>query len=333
MEKLFHIIEARQFDSENLERIFRYAEEMEEFTKQIKIYSKNFSGSECYADTYKEICKVKGKEMITLFYQPSTRTHASFKIAFERLGGKVIFSTENAKEFSSAAKGETLEDSIRVIGSYYPDVIILRHSETGAARRAAAILDYCKFNTALINAGDGIGEHPTQAILDLYTIKKFFGEINGISIAMTGDLYNGRTVRSLSYLLAKCFFNIKIYFVSSPVVKMRDDIKNYLKENKVWFIETDDFISAAQETDVIYQTRVQKEWFGDRIDEYEKAKNKYVINTEIINAMKKNSIIMHPLPRNEEIPVYIDANPKAMYFKQAQNGLFIRMALFREIFS
>lgn len=333
MIKLFHILEAQQFDKENLKRIFRYADEMEEFTKQIKINSKSFKGSNYFSDAYREIYNVAGKEMISLFYQPSTRTHASFKIAFERLGGKVIFSTENAKEFSSAVKGETLEDTIRIVGSYYPDVIILRHPETGSAKQAAVILDNCQFNTALINAGDGIGEHPTQALLDLYTIKKSFGEIYGISIAMIGDLYNGRTVRSLSYLLAKCYDNIKIYFVSSPIVKMRDDIKNYLKERNVWFEETDNFKSIAREIDVIYQTRVQKEWFGDHINEYERTKNNYIINDSIIKIMKEGSIIMHPLPRNEEIPIYIDTSPKAMYFKQAQNGLFIRMALFREIFS
>lgn len=327
MAKLFHILETRQFDKEILERIFKYADEMEKFTMQRKKFQKSFY------DAYKKSWNTEGKEMISLFYQPSTRTHASFRIAFKRLGGEVLFSTENAKEFSSAAKGETLEDTIRIMSSYYPDVLILRHSETGAAKRAAAVLDDCHLKTALINAGDGIGEHPTQAILDLYTIRKFFGGIYDISITMVGDLYNGRTVRSLSYLLAKCYNNIKIYYVSSPLVKMRDDIKNYLKEKNIWFTETDDFISAARESDVIYQTRVQKEWFGDRIDEYEKAKNKYIIDLKIIQEMKNNSIIMHPLPRNDEIPAYIDKNPKAKYFDQAQNGLFVRMALFIEIFS
>lgn len=328
MKKIFHILEAEQFDKETLERIFNVADEIREFTLRKKGIVKSPKNNQFSFNNLME-----GKEMITLFYQPSTRTRASFEIGFQRMGGKIIFSTENAKEFSSAAKGETLEDTIKIMNSYFPDVIILRHHETGAAKRAAKILEKCEFKTAIINAGDGTGEHPTQAVLDLYTIKKNFGDISNISIAMVGDLYNGRTVRSLSYLLAKCYKNIKIYFVSSSVIKMKDDIKDYLRKKGVWFYETDDFISAAREADVIYQTRVQKEWFGDRVDEYEKTKNEYIIDLKKIKKLKDRAIIMHPLPRNNEIPAYIDANPKAMYFNQAQNGLFIRMALFKEIFS
>jgi len=326
MENMRHIIEADQFDKTILEKVFMLTTELKgnflEMAEKGKI-----------KDLSMYSAQIINKEMVTLFYQPSTRTRASFEIAFQRMGGKVIFSTENAKEFSSAAKGETLEDTIRVICGYYPDVIVLRHYETGAAKIAVEVIQKNNFNVHIINAGDGIGEHPTQAILDLYTIRKYFGGIYNISIVMMGDLYNGRTVRSLSYLLAKCYKNIKIYFVSSPEVKMKDDIKNYLKENGVWFTETDDFVSAAREADVIYQTRVQKEWFGDRVDEYEKAKKNFTITFKIINEMKKEAIIMHPLPRNDEIPIYVDINHRAMYFRQAQNGLFVRMALFREIFS
>lgn len=324
MEKLRHIIEAKQFDKNLLEEIFYLTNELKtHFLKTAKKSNQYFSTN------------ITNKELISWFYQPSTRTMASFEIAFQRMGGKVIFSTANAAQFSSAAKGETLEDTIRVICGYGPDVIILRHYETGAAKRAADIIQENNFNVHIINAGDGIGEHPTQAILDLYTIKNFFGGIHGISIAMVGDLYNGRTIRSLSYLLAKCYNynNIKIYFVSSSIVRIKDDIKNYLKERDVWFTETDDFISVAREADVIYQTRVQKEWFGDRVDEYEKAKNEYRINLNILKEMKKDAIIMHPLPRNEEIPVYVDKDTRAIYFKQAQNGLFVRMALLNIIFS
>ncbi len=242
-----------------------------------------------------------------------------------KLGGEVIFSTENASEFSSVVKGETLEDTIRIIDSYFPDVIVLRHFESGSAARAAEISQ-----SPIINAGDGPGQHPTQALLDLYTIKKEIHHIDGISIAMVGDLANGRTVRSLSYLLSK-FSDIRIFFVAPEVVRMKDDIKEHLRENNICFSEETDLKKVISQVDVIYQTRIQKERFGDRIEDYEKARGIYIIDKETLELMKKSAIVMHPLPRGEEIKLEVDKDSRAAYFRQAQNGLFIRMALLKMI--
>lgn len=306
--KLSHVIEAQQFNKESLEEIFKEADQMEKVVR-----------GGCEVDI------LRGKGMVSLFYEPSTRTRASFEIAMKKLGGEVIFSTENAKEFSSAAKGETLEDTIRIINCYFPDVIVLRHFESGSAARAAKIS-----SVPIINAGDGLGQHPTQALLDLYTIKKEIGHIEGISIAMIGDLANGRTVRSLSYLLGK-FQDVKIFFMAPEVVKMKDDIKQYLKRHRVRFSEETDLKEIASRVDVIYQTRIKKEYFGDRIEDYEKARGIYIIDKEILGVMKKNAIVMHPLPRVGEITLEVDGDPRAAYFRQAQNGLFVRMALLKMI--
>lgn len=303
--RLFHIIRAQQFDRELLSRIFSEAREMEEVARK--------GGSDI----------LSGKVMATVFYEPSTRTRLSFESAMMRLGGRVI-STENAREFSSAAKGETLEDTIRIVDGY-ADVIVLRHYESGAAERAARVS-----SVPIINAGDGPGQHPTQALLDLYTIEKELGHIDGISIAMVGDLANGRTVRSLCYLLAK-YKDVKIYFVAPDVVRMRDDIKEYLTRHRVPFREEDDLKEVASKVDVIYQTRIQKERFGDRIEDYERARGVYIINHEILDAMRPDAIIMHPLPRVDEIAPEVDEDPRAAYFRQAQNGLYIRMALLKMV--
>jgi len=306
--KLSHVIRSQQFNRKLLEELFQEAEQMERVLKE---------GI--------EIGCLRGKRMVSLFYEPSTRTRASFETAMHLLGGNVIFSTENAREFSSAAKGETLEDTIRIFCSYLPDVIVLRHHESGAAERAAKVS-----SVPIINAGDGPGQHPTQALLDLYTIKKELSHIDDISIAMVGDLENGRTVRSLSYLLTR-FEKVRIFFVAPEVVRMKEDIKEYLREHGVWFEETEDLKKVAQEADVIYQTRIQRERFGDRIEDYEKAKGVYIINQEILDVMKPNAIVMHPLPRCEEISREVDNDPRAAYFRQAQNGLFVRMALLKMI--
>jgi aspartate carbamoyltransferase catalytic subunit len=265
---------------------------------------------------------MKNKIMASLFYEPSTRTRFSFESAMLRLGGSVI-TTENAKEFSSAAKGETLEDSIRVI-NHYADVIVLRHSEEGASKRASLVS-----NIPVINAGDGPGQHPTQALLDLYTIQRELKKINGISIALIGDLKHGRTVRSLVYLLGK-YKNIKIYLVSPKGLKIGDDIKEYLDKHKTNYTETEDLLSIIKTVDVIYQTRIQKERF-ESVKEYEKFKGYYKIDLKIVNQMKSKSIIMHPLPRVDEISPEVDSSHKAIYFKQAYYGLLIRMALLKTI--
>jgi aspartate carbamoyltransferase catalytic subunit len=239
-------------------------------------------------------------------------------MAMDMLGGRVVFSTENAREFSSAAKGETIEDTMRVVSGYYPDVIVLRSHEEGMAGRAAEVS-----SAPIINAGDGKGQHPTQALLDLYTIWKETGRISGISIVMVGDLLNGRTVRSLSYLIGK-FPDVKIYFVSPESVRMRDDIKDYLRRHDVWFTEERDLRNVASEVDVVYQTRIQKER-GTVLTKEENAA--YIIDNNILKLMKDKAIVMHPLPRVAEILPEVDEDHRAAYFRQAQNGLFVRMAL------
>jgi aspartate carbamoyltransferase catalytic subunit len=213
-------------------------------------------------------------------------------------------------------------DTIRTVEGY-SDIIVMRHFESGAARKAAATA-----NIPVINAGDGPGEHPTQALLDVYTIQSEIGKLDGISVALVGDLANGRTVRSLAYLLAK-FKDVKIYFVSPEIVKMKDDIKDYLTSSGVEWEESSDLMEVASKCDVVYQTRIQRERFGERLDLYEAARGKYIVDKDLLGVMQKKAIIMHPLPRLDEITADVDADPRAAYFRQAKNGLFIRMALLK----
>lgn len=278
-----HIIESQQFKREFIDKLFLLADKLEK----------------------KPDNSLKGKIMASLFYEPSTRTRFSFESAMIRLGGNVI-TTENAKEFSSAAKGETLEDSIRVINNY-ANVIVLRHYEQGASERASLVSD-----VPIINAGDGIGQHPTQALLDLYTIQREIKKIDGISIALTGDLKHGRTIRSLAYLLGK-YKGTQIHFVSPAALQVGSDIKEYLARHKVSYSETNDLESIISSVDVVYQTRIQKERFKTE-KEYLKYKGCYQINSKITKQMKKRSIIMHPLPRVDEILSEVDALSKACLF-------------------
>lgn len=303
MSALSHVIEAQQFDVESLQAIFATAREMEQVVQH---YGSNI---------------LNRRVMATLFYEPSTRTRLSFESAMARLGGAVL-TTESAQEFSSAAKGETLEDTIRVVAGY-ADVIVLRHFESGASRRAADVA-----GIPVINAGDGAGQHPTQSLLDMYTIDREIGHIDSISIALVGDLANGRTVRSLCYLLAK-YKDPKIYFVAPPVVRMKEDIKEYLRRHNTHFEEVEDLHAVAREVDVIYQTRIQRERFGDRIHEYEQARGRYIIDQSVLECMRSDAIVMHPLPRVDEIDPAVDSDPRAAYFRQAHNGLYVRMALLR----
>ena len=297
--RLPHVIESQQFTRSLLEDLLARAEE-------IKAEPHRFSG------------RLNGRVMAALFYEPSTRTRLSFESAMLRLGGQTM-GTDNAREFSSAAKGETLEDTIRII-SGYADVIVLRHNEEGAAKRAAAVS-----TVPVINAGDGPGQHPTQALLDLYTIRDELGRIDGLKIAMVGDLANGRTVRSLTYLLSK-FKDIKIWFVAPPQVAMRDDLKAHLDEHHIPWEEAEDLDAVLPEVDVVYQTRIQKERFADPA-EYQALKGIYRIDNRALGLMRKYAIVMHPLPRVDEIAPEVDADPRAAYFRQARNGLHIRMAL------
>jgi aspartate carbamoyltransferase catalytic subunit len=303
--RLRHIIESQQFSRGLLEDIFARAEEMKR-------------------EPHRFMGRLAGQVMAALFYEPSTRTRLSFEAAMLRLGGQAM-GTDNAREFSSAAKGETLEDTIRIV-SGYADVIVLRHNEEGAARRAAAVS-----TVPVINAGDGPGQHPTQALLDLYTIRTELGRIDGVRVAMVGDLANGRTVRSLAYLLSK-FKDIKVWFVAPPQVAMRDDLKAHLDEHQVPWVETQDLDSVLPEVDVVYQTRIQKERFSDP-DAYNAVKGIYRIDKGSLALMRKYAVLMHPLPRVDEIAPEVDDDPRAAYFRQARNGLHIRMALLDRLLS
>jgi len=260
-----------------------------------------------------------GQIMASLFYEESTRTRFSFETAMLRLGGSVI-STENARQFSSVSKGETLEDTIRIMNGYC-DVIVMRHYESGAAHRAAHVS-----RVPIVNAGDGTGQHPTQALLDLYTIQKELGRLDNLTIAVVGDLANGRTVRSLCYLLAK-YRAIRIHMVAPEVVAMRDDIKEYLTRHDVPYREETDLAAIAAEVDVVYQTRIQKERFGDRAEDYDAARGVYIVDRDLLSVMRPDAIVMHPLPRVDEITTDVDVDPRAAYFRQAQNGVYIRMSL------
>lgn len=299
---MHHIVESQQFNRKSIGDIFALADTLEHTRDQ----------------------SLTGKIMASLFYEPSTRTRFSFESAMLRLGGSVI-TTENAKEFSSVSKGETLEDSIRIVNTYV-DIIVLRHDEEGASKRASLVSQ-----VPIINAGDGTGQHPTQALLDLYTIQRELGKIDGIHIAFVGDLKHGRTIRSLSYLLGN-FNNITIDFVSPEGLRVGDDIKLYLTEHGVTFHETEDLDALKEKIDVLYQTRIQKERFTST-EEYQKFKGCYQINRDFVDQMKPQSIIMHPLPRVDEILPEVDASSHAVYFKQAHYGLLIRMALLKHLFA
>jgi aspartate carbamoyltransferase catalytic subunit len=306
MESLYHVLGAKQFNRQSLEELFVSAAEMEQVVKQ--------GGSKRYAN----------KIMTTLFFEASTRTRLSFESAIHRLGGDAI-GTENATQFSSTIKGETLEDTIRII-SGYSDLIVMRHTEIGAAQRAAAVA-----TVPVINAGDGAGEHPTQALLDLYSIKKELGQIDGLHIAMIGDLAYGRTVHSLCYMLAN-YKDVHIHFISPENTMIPPSVKHYLDDKGVSYEESRDLLQVAEVANVLYQTRIQKERFPSR-EEYDKASGHYIINQQVVDHMRKDAVILHPLPRLDEIDVEVDADPRAAYFRQAQNGLYIRMALIEKCLS
>ena len=299
---LNHLYEAQQLHLDILEVIFKTATSMKE----------DLAGQRHYADA------LRGRIMASLFYEPSTRTRFSFESAMHRLGGCII-TTENAREFSSAAKGESLSDTIRIMNGY-ADIIVLRHYEGGSAKVAAGISDI-----PIINAGDGAGQHPTQALLDLYTLQDKFDVVNGIKIAMVGDLKYGRTVRSLSYLLAK-FNRVRIYFVAPQVCRMDDDIKDYLDRHDTPWQEEPVLENILPEVDCVYMTRVQKERFVDP-EQYDKIKDDYILTPDKVSLMNERAIIMHPLPRVNEIPLEVDDDHRSRYFEQARNGLFVRMAL------
>jgi aspartate carbamoyltransferase catalytic subunit len=296
--KLKHIYESQQFNQQQLEDIFKVADE-------IRVHPEKY--------------RKPGKILATIFYEPSTRTRLSFESAMLKLGGSVI-STENAKEFSSVYKGESLEDSIKVI-SNYADVIALRHNEIGAAKRAAMVSA-----VPVINAGDGAGQHPTQSLLDLYTIRSKFGEIDGKTICLVGDLLYGRTVRSLCYFIGQFYKKVKLIFIAPKICAMGWDIKRYLDEMGVSWKEENDYEKALSVADCVYMTRVQKERFLD-MSRFEEATSNFKIDQTTLSILKEDAIVMHPLPRLDEIDQKVDDDPRMIYFEQASNGVWIRMAL------
>ncbi len=258
--------------------------------------------------------RLHGKVLAALFYEPSTRTRLSFETAMLRLGGQVI--TADGFQFSSLYKGETIEDTIMMV-SQYADIIAMRHPEQGSADRAASVS-----KVPFINAGDGPGQHPTQALLDLYTISKERGKVDGIKVAMVGDLKFGRTVHSLTYLLG-LFKDIHFTYVSPQELKIPEKVTSFLKEKGLPYEETSDF-AAAFDCDVAYMTRIQKERFTDH-SEYERLKHVYVLRADQLKG--KDVTVMHPLPRVGEIETDVDALPNAAYFRQARNGVPTRMAI------
>jgi aspartate carbamoyltransferase len=295
------IISVKQFTREDLEYVFGVAHEMRGMVERVGTFD-----------------LLKGKILANLFYEPSTRTSSSFTAAMERLGGSVI--PINEVRYSSVSKGESLPDTVRTL-ECYADVIVLRHPETGSAAIAAKAA-----RKPVINAGDGIGEHPTQALLDTFTIFEELsgGSVDGMTITMLGDLKYGRTVHSLARLLS--LFKVKINYVSPDILRMPREVMNEVGERGIPQVEFETLEKALPETDVLYVTRVQKERFEDPA-EYEKVKGAYVIDPEIMKAAKQEMIVMHPLPRVGEISVDFDDDPRAAYFRQMEYGLYVRMAL------
>jgi aspartate carbamoyltransferase catalytic subunit len=251
--------------------------------------------------------------LAALFFEPSTRTRLSFETAMLRLGGGVIgFSDPSA---SSVKKGETLEDTIKTVESY-ADIIAMRHPEEDSAQRAAAAA-----SIPVINGGAGSGEHPTQALLDLHTIKYAKGDIDGLKIGLCGDLLYGRTTHSLA--LALNHFDVELYLISPKELMMKEDIR---KDLKTKITETTDLRKTIPKLDVLYDTRIQKERFTDPA-KYEELKNAYIIDPQMVKSGKKDLVLMHPLPRVNEITTDVDSMPNAWYFKQVKHGVYVRMAL------
>ncbi|MBE7531263.1 MAG: aspartate carbamoyltransferase [Chloroflexi bacterium] len=294
------ILSVAQFNQGKIDYIFARAREMREMVQRVH-------GTDL----------LRGQVLSCLFYEPSTRTSSSFIAAMERLGGSVIPITQGV-QFSSVSKGETLADTIRTL-EQYSDVIVLRHPEIGAAKLAA---DYAAI--PVINAGDGPGEHPTQALLDLFTIQDELGQIDGLKVAMIGDLRYGRTVHSLTKLLLG--YKVSLRFVSPEILRLPLTVMNQVIDAGVDARETHDVADVIQNADVLYVTRVQKERFSD-LAQYEELKNFYEITADLMEKAKQKMIVMHPLPRVGEIHYNVDKDPRAAYFRQVKNGMYIRMAL------
>ena len=294
--RLRHVVESQQFTVPLLMELFDRSRGMERVVAR--------GGTLDY----------QNRIMATLFYEPSTRTRFSFEAAMHRLGGRVL-STEHARAFSSEMEGEQVEDSIRIIGGY-SDVIVIRHHTEGGAKRASEVSP-----VPVINAGDGDGgQHPTQALLDLYTIYRE-RPLDGLSVAIIGELDKGRTARSLAYLLAK-FERVKIYFVAPAELQMKSDILQYLDRHGVKYELASEIDKVISDVDVVYQTRIKPERLGDG-----QGAKRFAIDSAALGRMRSDAMILHPLPRTVEIDKIVDQDRRAFYFRQAVNGLYVRMAL------
>jgi aspartate carbamoyltransferase catalytic subunit len=293
------ILSVSQFDRSDLDTIFAVAQEMRGMVERIGTFD-----------------LLKGKVLTNLFYEPSTRTSSSFVAAIERLGGSVI--QINNVTYSSVSKGESLPDTIKTLESY-SDAIVIRHPEKGSAAEAAAAAA-----KPVINAGDGPGEHPTQALLDAFTILEEMGTLDGLTVTMLGDLKYGRTVHSLAKLLT--LFEVKINYVSPEILKMPAELVAEVGAAGITQLETSDLDAVLPDTDILYVTRIQKERF-ENVDEYDQVKDSYVITAETMTRAKEQMAVLHPLPRVGEIAREVDDDPRAAYFRQMEYGMYVRMAL------
>ena len=293
------ILSVKQFSRADLEYIFGVATEMEEMVRRVGSFD-----------------LLKGKILANLFYEPSTRTSSSFTAAMERLGGSVI--PINEVRYSSVSKGESLPDTVRTLEAY-ADVIVIRHPEVGSAELAAK---YAR--KPIINAGDGVGEHPTQALLDLFTIQREMGRIDGLTITMVGDLKYGRTVHSLARLLT--LYDVRLNYVSPEILRMPEYVVEEVRGKNLPQQEHYSLDPVLETSDVLYVTRVQKERFSDP-EQYESVKGAFVITPETMTQAQEDMIVMHPLPRVGEISMEVDDDPRAAYFRQMEYGLYTRMAL------
>jgi len=296
------ILDILDFTREELDGLFRETMGFEEGRKE---------GSEA----------LKNGLMSLAFFEPSTRTRMSFEAAMMRLGGKVMDLGE--MKASSVTKGENLADTVKML-DFYSDVIVIRHWLEGASRFAA---DVCTH--PVINAGEGMKNHPTQTMIDLYEIQREFGKIDGLTIAVVGDIRHARA--SASLLLGLSLFDVKkIYLIAPEPLRVRPEVKDRLNAAKVGFEERDSLLGVVENADVLYVTRVQKERYSD-LGEYERVKNSYIINDGVVKKMKPDSIILHPLPRVDELGVTVDKYRQARYFEQARRGLHVRMAILESI--
>jgi aspartate carbamoyltransferase catalytic subunit len=294
------ILSVNQFDIVTLDHIFTWSAEMEEIANR----------------SYKADL-LSRKILTNLFYEPSTRTSSSFTCAMERLGGSVN-AINDAPAYSSVVKGENLEDSIRTL-ECYSDIIVIRHPVMGSAAKAAAVA-----SIPIINAGDGIGEHPTQALLDYVTVRKEQGRVDGLTITMMGDLTNGRTVHSLARLLS--LYNVRLNYVAPGILRMPEEIKEEIRLKGIEQNEFEDLADVLPETDVLYMTRIQKERFTDKAV-YESVKDVYEVTPKTLEIAKPTMSLMHPFPRVGEISNEVDSDPRAAYFREIKNGLYVRMVL------